>query len=77
MKLQTQEWAYLKDQMPYIFDHFYQRTEAAMGGGSTIHTQYNIRTTPKVYILGKDKTIIAKDLGVEHLDEAMRRLLQQ
>ena len=45
-----------------------------MGGSSSIHTQYNLKTTPKIYVLNKDKTIIAKDIGVEHLEEVMKRL---
>lgn len=56
--------------------HSWINASDKMGGGSAIHTQYNLKTTPKVYILGKDKTIIAKDLGVEHLDEVMKRLQQ-
>ena len=48
-----------------------------MGGSSSIHTQYNIKTTPKIYVLDKNKTIIAKDLGVEHLEEVMKRILPQ
>lgn len=45
------------------------------GGSSSIHGQYNLKVTPKIYILGKDKTIIAKDLSVENLEEVMKRLL--
>jgi hypothetical protein len=47
-----------------------------MGGSSSIHKLYNITTTPKIYVLAKDKTIIAKDLGVEHLEEVMKRVIQ-
>jgi peroxiredoxin len=74
-KLNEQEkncWEYLdKNNL-----HNWINASDKMGGNSAIHTQYNIRTTPKIYILGKDKTIIAKDMGVEHLDEVMKRLLQ-
>lgn len=44
------------------------------GGQSSIHTTYNIQSTPKIYVLDADKTILAKDLGVEHLEEVMTRL---
>lgn len=43
-------------------------------GQSSIHTKYNIQGTPKIYVLDADKTILAKDLGVEHLEEVMTRL---
>jgi peroxiredoxin len=46
-----------------------------MGGSSRIHSQYNIKTTPKIYVLDKDKVIMAKDLGIEHLEEVMNRLM--
>ncbi|HUR32085.1 MAG TPA: redoxin domain-containing protein, partial [Saprospiraceae bacterium] len=73
-KLNEQEkncWEYLeKNDL-----HNWINASDQMGGGSSIHTQYNIKTTPKIYVLDKDKTIIAKDLGVEHLEEVMRRLI--
>ena len=47
-----------------------------MGGSSSIHTLYNLKTTPKIYVLDKDKTIVAKDFDAEHLDEVMKRLIQ-
>jgi peroxiredoxin len=43
-------------------------------GASSIQSLYNVANTPKIYILDKDKTILAKDLGVEHLEEVMKRL---
>lgn len=48
-----------------------------IGGSSQIHSQYNITTTPKIYVLGSDKKIIAKDIGVEHLEEVMKRILKK
>jgi len=45
------------------------------GGTSSIQTTYNIKTTPKVYVLSKDKTILAKDLAVENLEEVFKRIL--
>ena len=43
-------------------------------GGSSIRSTYNIRTTPKIYVLDENKKILAKDIGVEHLEEVMKRL---
>lgn len=48
-----------------------------MGGNSAIHRQYYITTTPKIFVLDSNKKILAKDLGVEHLDEVMKRLTQK
>ena len=35
---------------------------------SNFRVQYNVRTTPVIYILDKDKKIIAKKLDVEQLE---------
>ena len=57
--------------------HSWINASDQMGGGSTIHTTYYITTTPKIYVLDQNKKIVAKDLGVEHLDEVMKRLTKQ
>jgi hypothetical protein len=40
-------------------------------------TLYDLKTTPQIYILDKDKKIISKRLGAEQLDELMMRLLDE
>ncbi len=45
------------------------------GGASSIQTLYNVTTTPKIYVVDKDKTILVKDIGVENLEEVFKRLL--
>ncbi len=47
------------------------------GGDASIQTQYNIKTTPKVYVLDKNKTIVVKDIGVENLEEVFKRLISE
>ncbi len=37
---------------------------------------YNIRSTPVLYVLDKDKTIISKNLGADQLPEVMDRLME-
>ncbi len=39
------------------------------GGRSFMHSLFNIKKTPKLFILDKDKKIISKDLGPEQLEE--------
>lgn len=34
---------------------------------------YNVTTTPKIYVLDKDKTIVSKNIGTEQLDEILTR----
>ena len=38
---------------------------------------YNVKTTPQMYILDKDKKIIMKNIGAEQLPEVMEKLMQQ
>jgi len=35
---------------------------------------YNAARTPKLYVLDRDKTIISKDIGVESLEDVLKRL---
>lgn len=44
-------------------------------GRSRFMTLYDLKTTPQIYILDKDKKILSKRLGAEQLDELMTRLL--
>jgi peroxiredoxin len=39
------------------------------GGRSYVRTLYNVRRTPKVFVLDSDKKIVTKELGVEQLRE--------
>lgn len=39
------------------------------GGRSYVHSLYHIKKTPKLFILDRDKNILTKGIGVEHLDE--------
>jgi len=38
---------------------------------------YNVVTTPKIYVLDKDKTIISKNIGTEQLEEIMTRFTEE
>lgn len=44
---------------------------------SKYKTIYDIRTTPRVFILDKDKKIISKGIAGEQLEEVMEKLMQQ
>ena len=46
------------------------------GGTSGVNDLYYVRRTPKIFVLDKDKTIVAKELEVEQLDEVVNKLLQ-
>ncbi len=43
---------------------------------SNFRRQYNVRSTPTIYILDKDKRIIAKKLGVEQIEGFVRDRMQ-
>lgn len=66
-------WDYLETQN---FENWIVGSDQS-GGLSSLHLQYNISTTPKIYVLDKSKTIIAKDFGTENLEEVMTRVLEQ
>lgn len=73
-KINEQEkncWQYLGTHPEFNWINGSDQTQ----GSSGVRTQYNITTTPRIYLLDKNKTIIAKDFGVEHLGEVMNRLL--
>jgi len=39
------------------------------GGLSRIHSLYNIKKTPKLFVLDRDKVIVTKGIGVEQLEQ--------
>ncbi|MDD4064273.1 MAG: thioredoxin-like domain-containing protein [Bacteroidales bacterium] len=39
--------------------------------GSEFHRKYNVRSTPRLYLLDRNKTIIGRDIGTETLHEIM------
>ncbi len=43
---------------------------------SRFMTVYNIKTTPQLYILGPDKTILSKRIGAEQLEEVMDKIIE-
>lgn len=45
-------------------------------GRSRFHEKYDLRTTPQVYILNRDKEIVMKKIGAEQLTEVMNKLLE-
>ena len=44
---------------------------------SPFRTMYDTQTTPRVFILDKDKKIVAKQIGVEQIDEFITRMLDK
>lgn len=75
-KFSTQEpacWTYLEEgeMMDWI------NASDKRNGSSGVLTTYNIRNTPRIFVLSQDKTIMAKDIAVEQLDDIMTRLMQQ
>ena len=45
-------------------------------GRSRFHEKYDLRTTPQIYILNRDKEIVMKKIGAEQLPEVMDNLLE-
>ena len=43
---------------------------------SRFKERYDVQTTPKIFILDKDKTIISKNIGPQQLDEVLGRLME-
>ncbi len=43
---------------------------------SRFMSQYNIKTTPQLYILGRNKEIISKRIGAEQLEEVMDKIME-
>lgn len=65
-------WSYLhQNQM----DAWINTSDMRMGGKA--FEVYHISTTPRFFILDQQKKILAKDMGVEHLDEILKRLTQK
>ena len=42
--------------------------------GLNFHQYWDVNSTPKVYLMDKDKKIIAKSLGAEQLEDLLNRL---
>lgn len=51
-------------------------TSDQKGGRSFMHSLFNIKKTPKLFILDRDKKIISKDLGPEQLEEFFDHIIQ-
>jgi hypothetical protein len=54
-------------------------TKLIYGGITTLqslnfHQYWDVNSTPKVYLMDKDKKIIAKSLGAEQLEDLLNRL---
>ena len=43
---------------------------------SRFKIKYNVRTTPKVFILDKDRKILMKNIGAEQLSEVMHNIME-
>ena len=46
------------------------------GGRSFMHSLFNVKKTPKVFVLDQDKKIISKDLGADQLGEFFDHLIK-
>jgi len=75
--------AKLRDEVPECWDYI---DENGIGewihvvdpyGRSRFMTTYDLKTTPQIYVLDKDKKIISKRLGAEQLEELFNRLLEE
>ncbi len=55
------EWINVAD--PYELSHY--------------RSAYRVLTTPKIYVLDQDKTIISKDISSEQLDDLMTRIVEE
>lgn len=55
------------DHMVHVVDPYYK---------SRFKERYNVNSTPKIFILDKDKTIVSKSIGTEQLDEIMTRFTE-
>jgi peroxiredoxin len=43
---------------------------------SNFRTEYDIKSTPTIYVLNKDKEIIAKRIGVEQIEDFINRMIE-
>ncbi len=55
------------DHMLHAVDPYYK---------SRFKEKYNVNSTPKIFILDRDKTIVSKSIGTEQLDEVMTRFTE-
>ena len=67
------------DWVNYIKEHDFDFINVSdlYGVPDYFRTHYDIFATPKIFILDKDKIIIAKDLGVEQIDQFLEFELQK
>ena len=74
--------AKLRDEVPECWDYI---DEKGIGewihvvdpyGRSRFMTTYDLKSTPQIYVLDKDKKIISKRLGAEQLEDLFNKLLE-
>lgn len=65
-------WDFVKEKNMGVF--YYNLTDELYR--SRYHVKYDVRTTPKVFILDKDKKIILKNVAGEKLDEIMTEVMK-
>lgn len=46
-------------------------------GRSQFHKKYDLRTTPQIYVLNRDKEIVMKKIGAEQLPDVMNKLMER
>ena len=47
------------------------------GGKSGIMYKYNLKTTPRIFVLDKQKKIISKNIGTEQIEEVLNQIMKQ
>ncbi len=65
-------WEFVKEKNMGVFD--YNLTDEMYR--SRFHVKYDVRTTPKIFILDKDKKIILKNVAGEKLEEIMTEVMK-
>jgi thioredoxin-related protein len=53
------------------------RAEEEKAGKPNFRQLYDMRSTPTLFLLDKDKRIIAKNLGLEDLDKVLQQKISQ
>ncbi len=66
-------WEYLDKNMMKNWINASDKT----GGTSSVQTLYNVKTTPKIFVLDKNKKILVKDIAVENLEDIFKSLLAE
>lgn len=65
-------WEYVKEKNMGVF--YYNLTDEMYR--SRFHVKYDVRTTPKIFILDKDKKILLKNVAGEKLEEIMTEVMK-